>query len=477
MKITKSDKQLIYNDVEPLAQSALSRSMKYAEPWLYGTIRGIPAPLANRQHMFPQHMAELAVVVCSCPEYLNGTKVDFKKATICKKCRGSRLPLAPMGGTMRLHSTAPIMHAARGSAGTVRLPSSYSMKQRPSILNTENDPYDMMRRNRLVSPELQPSSKKANKNRAKSSSPSRSRSRTRKSSSPVSKVSNGSESRSRSVSRNNIKEWNDNESDNGRRSILQCEVNAYELISNISHNNEFSPADDEYGVQIRDKASELNVTELAGQRIRISGTMNNSSLNEDVDAFIYEPISVIKDSMNYDDNYFQNLSSPKQIDSSVILPTRPPRNKSQDTSNNSMSSSTENESTDTSLKSEYLLTSATLSHLSTDVITNYPTHTIKSILKRPLSSPNQTPAVEHNNTKPKPSTLMLAHKNRPKSTSSLVDNTIANGKINIVPSAAKTVMTVDYKNINFQDREKRNSASGSQFYIPTPQRKKVNRKK
>lgn len=465
MKITKSDKQLIYNDVEPLAQSALSRSMKYAEPWLYGTIRGIPAPLANRQQMFPQHMAELAVVVCSCPEYLNGTKVDFKKATICKKCRGSRLPLAPMGGTVRLHSTTPIMHAARGSAGTVRLPSSYSMKQRPSILNSENDPYDMMRRNRLVSPELQSSAKKsANKNRAKSSSPSRSRSRTRKSSSPVSKAPNSSESRSRSVSRNNIKEWNDNESDTGRRSILQCEVNAYELISNISHNNEFSPAHDEYDVQIRDKASELNVTELAGQRIRMSGSMNNST-HEDVDAFIYEPISVMNEPIDYEDNFFQNLSSPKQSDD-LSLPTRPPRNKNQDPS-----SSTENESTDTSPKSEYMLTSATLSHLSTDVITNYPTHTIKSILKRPLSSPNQTPAIEHN--KPKPSTLMLAHKNRPKSTSSLVDNTIANGKINIVPSAAQTVMNADYKNINFQDREKRHSASGSQFYLPMPQRKKV----
>lgn len=438
--------------------------MKYAEPWLYGTIRGIPAPLANRQQMFPQHMAELAVVVCSCPEYLNGTKVDFKKATICKKCRGSRLPLAPMGGTMRLHSTTPIMHAARGSAGTVRLPSSYSMKQRPSILNSENDPYDMMRRNRLVSPELQPSSKKSsNKNRAKSSSPSRSRSRTRKSS-PVSKVTNNSDSRSRSVSRNNIKEWNDNDADTGRRSILQCEVNAYELISKISHNNEFSPADDDYDVQIRDKGSELNVTELAGQRIRLSGTMNNST-HEDVDTFIYEPITVT-DGSHYEDNYFQNLSSPKHSDDHS-LPTRPPR-KNQDTSN---SMSTENECTETSPKSEYMLTSATLSHISTDVISNYPSHTIKSILKRPLSSPSPAPAIEH--IKPKPSTVMLAHKNRPKSTSSLVDNTIANGKINTVPSPTNTITTVDYKNINFQDREKRNSASGSQFYLPMPQRKKV----
>lgn len=466
LKITKSEKQLIFNDVEPIAQSALSRSMKYAEPWLYGTIRGIPAPLANRQQMFPQHFSELAVVVCSCPEYLNGTKVDFKKATICKKCRGSRLPLAPMGGTMRLHSTTPILHAARGSAGTVRLPSSYSMKQRPSILNTENDPYDMMRRNRLVSPELQPSPKKSNKNRAKSSSPSRSRSRTRKSS-PMSKASNNSESRSRSVSRNNIKEWNENEVDTGRRSILQCEVNAYELISKISHNNEFSPADDEYDVQIRDKASDLNVTELAGQRIRLSGTMNNST-HEDVDAFIYEPITVTDDS-NYEGNYFQNLSSPKHSDDQS-LPTRPPR-KNQDTSNSSSIATMENESTETSPKSEYMLTSATLSHISTDVISNYPSHTIKSILKRPLTSPNQTPANEH--IKPNPSTLMLAHKNRPKSTSSLVDNTIANGKINSVPSATKSIMNVDYKNINFQDREKRNSASGSQFYLPMPQRKKV----
>lgn len=468
LKITKSDKQLIFNDVEPIAPSALSRSMKYAEPWLYGTIRGIPAPSAHRQHMFPQHMAELAVVVCSCPEYLNGTKVDFKKATICKKCRGSRLPLAPMGGTMRLHSTTPILHAARGSAGTVRLPSTYSMKQRPSILNSENDPYDMMRRNRLVSPELQPSSaKKSNKNRAKSSSPSRSRSRTRKSSSPISKVSNTSESRSRSASRNNMKEWNDSEVDSGRRSILQCEVNAYELISKISHNNEFSPADDEYDVQIRDKTVDMSVTELAGQRIRLSGTMNNNSTHEDVDSFIYEPITVADDA-KYEDNYFQNLSSPKHSDDHS-LPARPPR-KSQDTLN-SISSSTENESTEASPTSEYMLTSATLSHISTDVISNYPPHTIKSILKRPLSSPNQTPAVEHN--KPSPSTVMLAHKNRPKSTSSLVDNTIANGKINTVPSATKTIMNVDYKNMNFHEREKRNSASGSQFYLPMPHRKKV----
>lgn len=66
-------------------ESALSRSMRYADPWLYGSVRAPGLVLAP------------AFVLCTCPDYINGTKRSSKKGTtVCKKCKGTRLPLSPV---------------------------------------------------------------------------------------------------------------------------------------------------------------------------------------------------------------------------------------------------------------------------------------------------------------------------------------------------------------------------------------------
>lgn len=117
-------------------ESALSRSMRYADPWLYGSVRTAPTGL----------LLAPAFVLCTCSDYVNGTKRSSKKSpSTCKKCKGTRLPLSPLDkyGTVRCYPTSATVTPLR--AGTVRVSSSSS---RPSILPTA-DPYDLMRRSRL----------------------------------------------------------------------------------------------------------------------------------------------------------------------------------------------------------------------------------------------------------------------------------------------------------------------------------------
>lgn len=181
--------------------------------------------------------ADVAVVVCSCPEYLSAKK-EIKKASVCKKCKGSRLPLATIGagGTMRLANGAMLINNSNGHhqqqlnhhhhlhhqqqhqqhqqqqlhsfqhyqshafgqmvatpASNSRLPGGTvrvgNCKTRPSILlqsiaassgsGKTSDPYDMMRRSRLVAPITASSAivtGTTSRSRAKSSSPVRLRS-------------------------------------------------------------------------------------------------------------------------------------------------------------------------------------------------------------------------------------------------------------------------------------------------------------
>lgn len=113
--------------------------MRYANPWLYGSVR---AP--NALFLTP------AFVLCSCSDYINGTKRSGKKSPgICKKCKGSRLPLSPGDskfGTVRCYPTVNAAAITPTRAGTVRVTSSSS---RPTILPS-SDPYDLMRRSRLA---------------------------------------------------------------------------------------------------------------------------------------------------------------------------------------------------------------------------------------------------------------------------------------------------------------------------------------
>ncbi|XP_061397159.1 serine-rich adhesin for platelets, partial [Musca vetustissima] len=262
----------------PVYDYMTGRTMKYAaEPWIYGTVRGVPVRPAGIYHPAYGHFAAghphaaaifapterpppaatatpaVAVVLCSCPEYLSGTKGrTLKKASICKKCKGTRLPLANLGGTVRVQGSVPIMPKLRpvGPSATVRVVSS-SKKQRPTILDPQKDPYDLMRRTRLLSPEPGSSAKSSiaagsgggggskdkSRNRGKSASPVRGRSRTRNQQKALLTTSHDSP---KAVLETLDDSWlmesedmtaGTSASSHSRKSILRCNVNPYDLIS------------------------------------------------------------------------------------------------------------------------------------------------------------------------------------------------------------------------------------------------------
>ncbi|XP_017014259.2 uncharacterized protein RhoGEF64C [Drosophila takahashii] len=325
--------------------SALSRSMKYAEPWIYGTVRGIPSrPSYGGYHPHAAALfaateghpgtgtTALAVVICSCAEYLNGTKRDVKKASVCKKCKGSRLPLTTIGG---------------GSGGTVRLPAvsqshlrpisatmrvvSASKKARPSILDPQKDPYDLMRRTRLLSPE--PSNKDGDsKSRSRGGeNQQRGRTRTRAPPPPPTQALTNQKSQGVQGVPDPSDCWlmEDNESllqssglsssrASSRRSILRCHVNPYDLISSEGGKlqNHFEVEDTK---QMERKMSSTssqrsiysgNVTAIAGQRISL-GDKSSDSQTDSGDS--YERIIIVSGGENPSNG-----------------PRRPPRNKKAD---------------------------------------------------------------------------------------------------------------------------------------------------
>lgn len=469
LKITKKEETPIEIEHFNLSQSSLSKSMKYAESWLYGTVRGIPS---TQGHAFYGRMpTEMAVVICSCPEYLNGTKRDFKKASICKKCRGTRLSLTQIGGTVRVNSSPGIIGTMTyGNVGSVR---TVSNKSRPSILNNQNDPYDLMRRSRLLSPKLNSvncNSKDTLRNRTKSSSPSRSRSRTRKRSQSPKENSIIKENRSRSASRSKTSHelWIEQlePSPGGRRSILQYEVNPYDLISKNSA-SEFSPVNDyDYELSFHSKKYEnilnplfncsstngdRNITNIAGQRVRVSKDL--SSDNCDADNFAYEQIEI-----RNNENKTKENNDNEKIRS--ISPKRPPRRKQE-------IHVEENESIETSLESGLALTRASLSHISTDVsFYHNNNNSIKSILKRP-SSLNCSDTEWDLQSCIKlldiiPTTSTISSKSN--------NNNNVNNIVGIVNHKTADNLDNNCKNLN-KDQEK--IISGSHFYLPLPQRKKV----
>ncbi|XP_068148726.1 uncharacterized protein RhoGEF64C [Drosophila tropicalis] len=353
---------------------ALSRSMKYAEPWIYGTVRGIPLRPSGYGYHHHHHQQQqphaaaifapettepgLAVVICSCAEYLSGTKRDVKKASICKKCKGSRLPLATIGGglggggmlaggTLRL-TAATCSSSSRSMAATMRVVSS-TKKSRPSILDPQKDPYDLMRRTRLLSPE--PAAKSESTKEGIGNGKSRSR-------------DNAGEGTQRGRSRTRAQLppppltmakakpepsdcWltEDNEfllqssgfvtnSNNGknRRSILRCSVNPYELISvdrkmkNSNNHDDFDVADaqliedEDQQQQKQQQQHQLqerqfygnNVAAIAGQRISLGSDNLNSDLADSSDS--YEKIMI--------------AATPTAP--AAATPRRPPRNKKSD---------------------------------------------------------------------------------------------------------------------------------------------------
>jgi len=335
--------------------SALSRSMKYAEPWIYGTVRGIPSRPSYGYHPHAAAIfaategvpgtTALAVVICSCAEYLNGTKRDVKKASVCKKCKGSRLPLATIGGTsggtVRLPSVSGSSHSRRPMAATMRVVST-SKKSRPSILDPQKDPYDLMRRTRLLSPE--PSTKDSDgKSRSRSETGGnqpRGRTRTRAPPPPAPAVNQKSQGVGVPIPTavpdpTDLWLMEDNESllqssglassrATSRRSILRCHVNPYDLISSESgklQGNLRKPHDlfDVADAQLNDDQLERkrstakfysgNVAAIAGQRISLGDKSGDNSDPGDS----YERIIIVSGG-----------------DTPTNGPRRPPRNKKAD---------------------------------------------------------------------------------------------------------------------------------------------------
>ncbi|XP_034947615.1 uncharacterized protein RhoGEF64C [Chelonus insularis] len=165
--------------------SALSRQMLYGEPWLYGTVRSSHSGLEPRGFLTPPPPPPPGapiLVVCSCPEFLSGTT---RKLGNCRKCGGHRLAGIPLGGTCRISGSAA---RARPSLAGVLRPST-------------DDPYDVMRRSRLVEPRV----------RARSISPHR--------------QSNQRDTRSQSVARNTKTERNINNGGVSRSEWFDTEVN------------------------------------------------------------------------------------------------------------------------------------------------------------------------------------------------------------------------------------------------------------
>lgn len=109
--------------------------------------------------------------LCSCHDYLSGTAKYSKKKSTCKRCKGIKLPLVPIGGTVRM-LPPPMLNPVgvqRFCAATVRLPSSahgsrYANSRRPTILSGDRDPYDFLRQSRLLYDEPQRSSDPLNRN-------------------------------------------------------------------------------------------------------------------------------------------------------------------------------------------------------------------------------------------------------------------------------------------------------------------------
>lgn len=67
--------------------SALSRSMRYAEPWLYGGGGGNPAGGLLLAYAPPA----LVPAPCSCTQDYGNPKSSKKQ---CKKCKANRIPLS-----------------------------------------------------------------------------------------------------------------------------------------------------------------------------------------------------------------------------------------------------------------------------------------------------------------------------------------------------------------------------------------------
>lgn len=304
--------------------------MRYTETWLYGI------PPAQSGLILPYPPTQPLVVLCAC----SGTKRSKKTSpSICKKCKGTKLPSnngtvrstqnghsseskSKIGGTMR-GLPSQISGTMRGlsqnlSSLSLLSDSKYTSnnrgyhtvrelgnkgKMRASIFDLDevdtSDPYDLMRRSRLISPA-------ETRSRTRSTSPHRRHGESRGRTQDLSPLS----MKQRSKSCVHRKNWTDPNDLSSRRSILECDVNPYELMGKNG---------------LRDSVDALN----------------------EVDAYEdIEPNEMLKSARNYQpvniNKARKMLAQPKELSKPVKVlnkvkefPQRPPRIKTKSANNSS----------------------------------------------------------------------------------------------------------------------------------------------
>lgn len=248
--------------------------------------------------------------LCSCPDYLNGTKKYSKKTSTCKQCKGSRIAFTPIGGTVRMISSPfNLFDSSKASAaatvrrncvGTVRLPSTsassssaFAQKNRPTILllNGETDPYDFIRQSRLlyadkkITLDLNDTLRNRAKNIATVRTTYRYPNSGNNSTNNSSSTTYNHNLVNRTVTERSLsKNLSHFDGLRNRSSILHCTVNPYELISTTLHNNEFSPSGQLYDLS-RSTALQNGYHSSTIEKIKLqNGTKHPRPLKALVDA-------------------------------------------------------------------------------------------------------------------------------------------------------------------------------------------------
>lgn len=245
----------------------------------------------------------------------------------------------------------------------------------------------------------------------------------------------------------------------GRRSILRCDINPYDLISLSSGlNNEFSPTaangTDDYDLSVHSQkyenlldtlyanrynpAATANIAAISGQRIKLfDGESAAPSVYDDVDEYVYDPVEVQPDT--------GNLQEPSQIE---VIPERPPRTKHKHDS----SSATPRDEDVKSLPSQ----------ISSEVTQS----AIKSILKRPGSSVISAPTGD----KPSFDTIRLNQTLVQRLNKLTSDEGVFAKSTGTV--SARNIKALSYNGTNSsssnKDRDSSKRNSGTQFYLPSP---------
>lgn len=97
-------------------------------------------------------MTDKIQLLCSCPDYFHKINKTTKKRVICKQCKGAVIPTYSVG-TMRIFPTPWNFNTNiyKNGFATVRVPPTSAFEyQRPTILTEKYDPYNFLRRSRML---------------------------------------------------------------------------------------------------------------------------------------------------------------------------------------------------------------------------------------------------------------------------------------------------------------------------------------